>query len=102
MVLLLQITGQVAEIFLHVSNWSKFSFFLLGVLDPVDAIFDTLERPRLQEHGDRLVVRAKQYQEDLEEIVLLLTPITRLFLDHRHFSLLETLESCLDLIKVVE
>ena len=91
MVLLLQIIG------LHGSNQS-----LLGVRQPVNAICDPLNRPRLQEHGDRELVRAKQHQEDLEEIVLLLTPITILYLDHRHLSLLETLESCPDLIKVVE
>ena len=72
------------------------------ILDPVDATFDILVGPRLQEHGDRQLVRAKQHQEDLEEILFLLAPCTRLCLDHRFNAQLETPEAHSDLLKVDE
>ena len=97
MVLLMQNTGQLTELFMHDSIQ-----MLLGVLDPVDATFDILVRPRLQEHGDRQLVRAKQHKKDLKEIILLFAPFTRLYLDPRLFALLETPESYPDLIKFGE
>ena len=36
-----------------------FILTLVEVLDPVNATFDILVVPRLQEHGDRQLVRAK-------------------------------------------
>ena len=97
MVLPLQKIVQVTEQFIRGSIRS-----LIGVLDPVNVTFDNLVRPRLQEHGDSQLVRAKQHQEDLEDIVLLLAPFTRLYLDHRFFAQLETPEAYSDLFKVDE
>ena len=77
MILPLQIISQVTESFLCSSIRS-----LLRVLDPMNATFDILVQPRLQEHTDRRLVRAKQYHEDLENFVLLLAPFACPSLDH--------------------